>query len=405
MDAIARVTFLPNGLQFSDEMSFDEWQGVGEQIKASVQGHQWWIGDWLRFGGHKWGDKYESAAELLGLKPNTLRNFKSTAERYPDLSLRSDNLPFAHHQIAAALPEESRQTVLEQAAENEWSAARLRAAIREQQPPAIAGKVEVELDGSDDGTRWEILNCDVLEGLQSLFDRGVQARVAFTDPPYNIGIDYGKGKKADSLTDGEYMQWVREWLWATRDCLTDDGSLWVMINDEYAAEYAIVLKSLGLTIRSWIKWYETFGVNCSNKFNRTSRHIFYCVKDPKRFVFNRDAVTRPSDRQTKYNDPRAAEGGKIWDDVWQIPRLFGTAVERLPDFPTQLPLALVRPIVECASDVGDLVIDPFNGSGTTGAAAIETGRSYIGIELSETFASKARIRLGHTQRPLIRSAT
>jgi len=245
-----------------------------------------------------------------------------------------------------------------------------------------------------DRPTWSLLNVDVMEGLKSVRDEHGPAQLIFTDPPYNIGIDYGDGKKADMLSPQSYMRWVREWFGLCWDCLTDDGSLWVMIGDEYAAEYCVELKATGFTIRSWIKWYETFGVNCSNKFNRTSRHIFYCVKDPSAFCFNPEPVKRPSDRQTKYGDNRAAADGKIWDDVWQIPRLTGTCSERIPDFPTQLPLALVEPIVLCVSMPGDLVVDPFNGSGTTGVASVRNGRKYVGIEKSETFVRFSSMRLG-----------
>jgi site-specific DNA-methyltransferase (adenine-specific) len=249
----------------------------------------------------------------------------------------------------------------------------------------------------NDRPAWSILNVDVLDGLAAVRDEHGPARLIFTDPPYNIGIDYGTGRDADSLADGDYLRWVDDWIGLCCDCLTKDGSLWAMIGDEYAAEYAMILKRRGLTLRSWIKWYETFGVNCRNKFNRTSRHIFYAVKDEKSFVFNPEPVTRPSDRQTKYGDSRAASGGKLWDDVWQIPRLTGTCAERIPDFPTQLPLALVEPIILCASMPGDLVVDPFNGSGTTGVASVRNGRKYVGIEKSEKFADIAHTRLMGTK--------
>jgi DNA modification methylase len=247
-----------------------------------------------------------------------------------------------------------------------------------------------------DRPQWSILNVDVIDGLESVRDEHGPARLIFTDPPYNIGIDYGDGEKADLLSPQAYMKWVRQWLGLCWDCLADDGSLWVMIGDEYAAEYCTEIKSTGFTVRSWIKWYETFGVNCSNKFNRTSRHIFYAVKDEKSFVFNPEHVTRPSDRQAKYGDSRAAVGGKLWDDVWQIPRLTGTCAERIPDFPTQLPLALVEPIVLCASMPGDLVVDPFNGSGTTGVASVRNDRKYVGIEKSEKFSDMADMRMRAT---------
>jgi site-specific DNA-methyltransferase (adenine-specific) len=268
----------------------------------------------------------------------------------------------------------------------------IRSTKRREELEQAAAKAAAERHESD-RPKWSIINSDVMDGLESVRDEHGPARLIFTDPPYNIGINYGDGEQADRLSDAAYMKWVRQWFALCWDCLTDDGSLWVMIGDEYAAEYAVELKATGYTVRSWIKWYETFGVNCSNKFNRTSRHIFYAVKDPAAFVFNPEAVTRPSDRQTKYGDSRASAGGKIWDDVWQISRLTGTCSERIPDFPTQLPLALVEPIVLCASMPGDLVVDPFNGSGTTGVASVRNGRKYVGVEKSEAFADIATKRI------------
>jgi DNA modification methylase len=268
----------------------------------------------------------------------------------------------------------------------------IRSTKRRQELKDAAAKAAAERHELD-RPKWSIINCDVMDGLESVRDEHGPARLIFTDPPYNIGIDYGDGQQADRLSDAAYMKWVRQWFALCWDCLTDDGSLWVMIGDEYAAEYAVELKATGYTIRSWIKWYETFGVNCSNKFNRTSRHIFYAVKDAASFVFNPEPVTRPSDRQTKYGDARAVAGGKLWDDVWQTPRLTGTCAERIPDFPTQLPLALVEPIVLCASMPGDLVVDPFNGSGTTGVASVRNGRKYVGIEKSEAFTDIAHQRI------------
>ena len=267
----------------------------------------------------------------------------------------------------------------------------IRLTQRRKQLEEAASKATAERHESD-RPRWSILNVDVMDGLSSVRDEHGPARLIFTDPPYNIGVDYGTGSLHDLLPDEQYMEWVREWMILCWDSLTDDGSFWVMIGDEYAAEYCVTLKSVGFTVRNWVKWYETFGVNCSNKFNRTSRHIFYCVKDPSAFCFNPEPVKRASDRQTKYGDNRAVAGGKIWDDVWQIPRLTGTCTERIPDFPTQLPLALVEPIVLCASMPGDLVVDPFNGSGTTGVASVCNGRKYVGIEKSETFTDLSKMR-------------
>lgn len=239
-------------------------------------------------------------------------------------------------------------------------------------------------------TGWAVVTDDCEHNLRKM-SAGI-ARLVFADPPYNIGFDYGEGHN-DSLPDEDYLNWVRSWVGEAVRVLTPDGSAWVLINDEYAAEFNLILKAAGLTVRNWIVWYETFGVNCSHKFNRTKRHLFYCVKDPADFLFDPEAVSRPSARQVVYNDGRASEAGKLWDDVWAIPRLVGTSAERLPGFPTQLPIELLRPIVRCCTLPGDLVIDPFNGSGTTGVAAVESGRRYLGIERSAKFAELARLRI------------
>jgi site-specific DNA-methyltransferase (adenine-specific) len=244
--------------------------------------------------------------------------------------------------------------------------------------------------------RWHILNVDCLQGLSAsaLNKSGfARPRLIFADPPYNIGVDYGAGAKRDLLPRDAFIAWCRRWTSASFKLLTPDGSLWVMINHENAARLELALEDAGFTIVNWITWYETFGVNCSRRFNRTSRCILHAVKDLNNYVFNEDAVTGPSARQRVYQDSRAAPGGKLWDDVWTIPRLSGTARERIPGFPTQLPLELLRAVVGCASLPGDAVIDPFCGSATTGAACVEQGRTFLGMDLNPEYVALAAARL------------
>jgi site-specific DNA-methyltransferase (adenine-specific) len=245
---------------------------------------------------------------------------------------------------------------------------------------------------------WDILQAECIEALARLAP--ACPRLVATDPPYNEGIDYGEHYN-DLRPRDAYLSWCGEWIEAVVRVLAADGSLWVLINDEFAAEFKLMLEAAGLHLRRWIIWFESFGVynSAERNFGRTHRHLLYAVRDPRRFVFNGPdpEIRRESDRQAKYTDPRANPDGRVWGDTWgidpPIPRLTATCEERLPDFPTQLPLALLRPIVACASNPGDLVVDPFSGSGTTGAACIELGRRFIGIELSEEYARLSRLRL------------
>lgn len=233
--------------------------------------------------------------------------------------------------------------------------------------------------------------------LPTLEARG-GAQLLFADPPYNLGIDYGNGTAADKLPPEKYREWLNRWVGLAARSLVDDGAMWVVCNWEWSHHYRLAMEAAGLHLRNVVVWYETFGVNCTGKFNRTSRPLLYYCKHPTRRVFNAEAVSRPSDRQLKYKDKRAAPGGKVLDDVWMdIPRVCGTFKERVQWAPTQLPVALVTRVVAACSNKGDLVIDPFSGSGTTGIACLDLGRRYIGIECEGEYCTLSHKRLARHQ--------
>jgi DNA modification methylase len=252
----------------------------------------------------------------------------------------------------------------------------------------------------------EVLTGDCLVHLAQLREASVD--LAFADPPFNIGYEYDVYH--DRHPRDAYLAWTDRWLAAVRRLLKPTASFYVAIGDEYAAEVKVRLDGLGLTLRNWIVWHYTFGVSCKQKFNRSHAHIFYYVVDPKRFTFNADAVRVPSARQTTYADRRANPAGKLPDDTWVLrpqedgrffrpgedtwyfSRVCGTFKERT-EHPCQMPEAVLERIIRVSSDPGDLVLDPFAGSGTTLAVAKRLGRGYLGVELSEEYADRIRQRL------------
>lgn len=252
----------------------------------------------------------------------------------------------------------------------------------------------------------KILTGDCLRHLDQLPEGCVD--LAFADPPFNIGYEYDVYQ--DRRGRGDYLAWTERWLEAVRRVLKPDASFWVAIGDEYAAELKVRLDALGLTMRNWIIWHYTFGVHCKKKFTRSHAHIFYYVVDPKRFTFDADAVRVPSARQTTYADRRANPTGKLPDDTWvlrpqedgsffrpgedtwYLSRVCGTFKERT-GHPCQMPEAVLERIIRVASRPGDLVLDPFAGSGTTLATAKRLGRRYLGFELSADYAERVRERL------------
>jgi site-specific DNA-methyltransferase (adenine-specific) len=223
------------------------------------------------------------------------------------------------------------------------------------------------------------------------------ADLIFADPPFNIGYKYDK--YYDKVKSKNYIAWTREWISACKKVLKPNGSFYIAIGDEYAANAKIIADELGLVMRNWIIWHYTFGQQMKRKFSRSHTHIFYFVNDKKNFTFNDLAVRVPSDRQLIYNDKRANPAGKMPDDVWtQFSRVCGTFKERAGWHPCQMPESLLKRIIAVSSNPGDCVLDPFVGSGTTSAAAVQLNRDYAGIDLSPDYVQNTIYRLAELKK-------
>ncbi len=221
-----------------------------------------------------------------------------------------------------------------------------------------------------------------------------QADLIFADPPFNIGYKYDVYEDRKAYDD--YYAWTEQWMAACKDTLSPTGSFWVAIGDEYAAEVKTIGDRLGLHLRNWVIWHYTFGQSTQTKFARSHAHLFYWTRDAKKFTFNDMAVRVPSARQTTYGDKRANPKGKLPDDVWSFSRVCGTFHERVKWHPCQMPEKLLERIIEVSSDPGDLVFDPFSGSGTTVVTAAKLGRQYVGADLSEDYVRHSTQRVADT---------
>lgn len=268
---------------------------------------------------------------------------------------------------------------------------------------------------------------DCLAGLREMPDGWID--LAFADPPFNIGYEYDVYDDRRQAED--YLDWSRDWITEVVRVLKPDGTFWLAIGDEFAAELKVLMQGeLGLSCRSWVIWYYTFGVNCKYKFSRSHAHLFYMVKDRQNFTFNVDdpAIRVPSARQLVYGDKRANPRGRLPDDTWIVPdpeaaarfahhegfvlrpqdaaetflpehdtwyypRVNGTFKERAGWHGCQMPEQILGRIIRACSRPGDVVLDPFAGSGTTLAVAKKLDRRHIGFELSEQYANRARERL------------
>lgn len=236
--------------------------------------------------------------------------------------------------------------------------------------------------------------------------------LVFADPPFNIGYEYDVYDDQRSTQD--YLSFCEEWIRGVHRALKDDGTFWLAIGDEYAAELKVLSQQIGFHTRSWVIWYYTFGVNCAKGFSRSHTHLFHFVKDRERFTFNGEnpAVRVASARQLVYADSRANSKGRLPDntwilrpqdspptsfsqshDTWFYSRVAGTFKEREGFHGCQMPEQLLGRIIRVSSDPGDLVVDPFGGSGTTLTVAKKLARRFIGMELSEEYVEHISKRL------------
>ncbi|MCF7956069.1 MAG: site-specific DNA-methyltransferase [Phycisphaerae bacterium] len=236
----------------------------------------------------------------------------------------------------------------------------------------------------------KIICGDCIELLGSVEEPFID--LVFADPPFNIGYNYDKYK--DKLESKNFVAWTRDWMEACVNALKPNGSFYIAIGDDYAAHIRLIGEELGMELRNWIIWHYTFGQQTKTKFARAHTHIFYFVKDKDNYTFNDHAVRVPSDRQLIYNDKRSNPEGKMPDDVWNTySRVCGTFSERQKWHPCQMPESLLTRIISVSSNPGDLILDPFNGSGTTASAALQLDRKYCGIDISENYVDNTRTRL------------
>ena len=241
--------------------------------------------------------------------------------------------------------------------------------------------------------------------------------LVFADPPFNIGYEYDVYD--DERQADEYICWCRKWIESVHRALKPDGTFWLAIGDEYAAELKIEAKQSGFHCRSWVIWYYTFGVNCKNGFSRSHTHLFHFVKDKKRFTFNRvnPEIRVKSARQLVYADLRANPNGRLPDntwitrpqdapfflsfkpshDTWYFARVAGTFKEREGFHGCQMPEQLLARIIRTSSRPQELVLDPFGGSGTTLCVAKKLGRRWMGFELSSEYTQYIQTRIEKTE--------
>ncbi len=229
--------------------------------------------------------------------------------------------------------------------------------------------------------------------------------LVFADPPFNWNRAYDEWD--DGMPREEYLGFTRQWLDLCAQGLKPGGAFWVNIPDDTAAEIVVHLKSIGLTMINWCIWHYRFGQNTTARFINSKVHALYFVKPGPEGTadrtWNAAEILEPSDRATTYFDPRTMDkadgmppGERVPLDVWYGKywgRIQGNNKERRANHDNQLPEVYLERVIRACSNEGELVLDPFLGSGTTGVMAHALKRRFIGCEYSKANATSAFKRI------------
>ena len=221
----------------------------------------------------------------------------------------------------------------------------------------------------------------------------------FADPPYNLQLGGELLRPNNTRVDGvdsdwdkvgdfaDYDRFTRDWLGAARRLLKDDGTLWVIGSYHNIFRVGAILQDLGYWILNDIVWCKTNPMPNfrGRRFTNAHETMIWCSKDKDaRYRFNYDAMKSLNDGLQMRSD-------------WTLPICNGK--ERLKDddghkvHPTQKPEALLHRAILSATKPGDVVLDPFFGTGTTGAVARKLGRHFVGIEREKEYADVAQARI------------
>jgi len=336
-----KFSLTDTGLAVSGDPDFEEWMDYGLVLKA-LDGtvRQFAIGDWIVHGfGHYEHGKWEAVQQIWeeGTR-SVLENYEWVARAIKS-STRVEDLSWTHHREVAALPDDKQRYWLEQAATHKWSVATLRQKMSEM-------------------THITLIKGDMLQVLPTLgkFD------LVVTDPPYGV-----TEWEWDNLETGK-------WLDTIIPHLATEYNLFWFCSPRLAADIEMIFRAKELPIQSHIVWHR--------------RNMAMGSKAKGQFIDSWEMILHAGNRDLNFPEE--------WSDAWFDVQTFAVPQTNFTDrkmHPTQKPEALIERLVAFGSYPGDKVLDPFSGSGTTGAVCPDD-RECVLIEREEGYVGITEGRLG-----------
>ncbi|MCR5505144.1 MAG: hypothetical protein K6E94_06335 [Elusimicrobiaceae bacterium] len=243
------------------------------------------------------------------------------------------------------------------------------------------------------------INADIFDAIKKIPDNF--ADLIIIDPPYNLTKNFN-GTVFKEMTESSYDLYIDSWFHEVCKKLKPNGSLYMCGDWKCTSALQRAIEK-ELTVINRITWQREKGRGATSNWKNSMEDIWFAVKNPKNYYFNVDSVKlkrkviapyktngKPKDwQETKDGNFRITYPSNFWDDIsvpfWSMPEN--------TDHPTQKPEKLFAKLILASSKEGDIVFDPFLGSGTTSVVAKKLNRKYCGIEVNEEYCLLAAKRL------------
>jgi len=253
-------------------------------------------------------------------------------------------------------------------------------------------------DYSSPGVR--LYNRDCLQAIRQLRSSDI-VKLTITSPPYNIGKEY-----EGEVSQHEYLGWCADWIREIHRVTASDGAFW--LNLGYVSKPGraraipipyLLWERIPFFLIQEIVWHYGAGVAAKKSFSPRNEKFLWYVKQEANYTFNLDDVRDPDVKyplQKKNGKLKCNPLGKNPADVWLLPKVTSGTDRASPErteHPAQFPVAVIERIARACSNPGDLILDPFMGSGTTALVATRLDRPVLGFEISPRYMEIAVRRL------------